>query len=250
MTEVGFRLFSTAERPEFRAEAERLSGDAYPEYMQYDTVSAAHWDDLYGEHLARYQTVALDENGVVAALGNSVPFVWRDGEDLPDDGWDAVLRQGVEDACGPRLANALSALSIVVVPGHRGSGLADRMLGAMKAAANANGLRALVAPVRPTRKSSYPLQSFETYCAWQQADGAPFDPWVRKHWRLGATIIKPALRSMTIPGTIAQWQDWTGLRFPVSGYYAFEGGLAPLEVDIERDRAVYVEPNLWMQHKL
>lgn len=242
-------FWSLADRPDLLAAAEDLTGALYPVYMQHDTVSNACWSLLYGEHLARYQTIATDE-GVVIAYGNSVPFFWPEGQELPDDGWDAVLRDGTAGAEGERRANALSALSIVVAPSHRGSALADRMLEAMKAAARANGLEALVAPVRPTRKADYPLQSFEDYCSWQTPDGAPFDPWVRKHWRLGARILKAAPRSMVIPGTLAQWQDWAGLRFPVSGKYAFAGGLAPLDVDVEGDSAVYVEPNLWMQHQI
>ena len=244
------RLWTAAERPELISAAETMSTASYPPYMHYDPVALECWSVLYSDRLARYQTIAVDEAGAVAAYGNAVPFVWPEGEDLPDDGWDAVLRGGAADSQGSRRANALSALSIAVSPAHRGSALADRMLQAMKDAAIASGLSALVAPVRPTRKSYYPLQSFDEYCRWRQPDGAPFDPWVRKHWRMGARIVKPAPRSMRIPGTVAEWQEWTGLRFPVSGAYFFEGGLAPLQVDIEVDQALYVEPNLWMQHQL
>ena len=247
---MAFRLSSLNERPDLLDAAEALTNGAYKPYMQHDAVAADCWDVLLGHYLSRYQTIATDEAGEVAGYGNSVPFHWAEGDELPDDGWDAVLRDGAADSQGSRLANALSALSIAVAPQYRGSDLADQLLEAMKAAARENGLRALVAPVRPTRKPDYPLQSFEDYCAWRTPAGEPFDPWVRKHWRSGAAILKIAPRSMVIPGTIAQWQEWTGLRFPASGSYAFPGGLAPLAVDLEGDRAVYVEPNLWMQHQL
>ena len=247
---MSIQLLSAAARPDLLPAAGALTAALYPPYMQHDTVSNWAWEALYEPQLAAYQTIAIDEAGDVVALGNAVPFLWADGTELPDEGWDAVLGGGVSDMRAGRKANALSALSIVVAPSQRGSDLAERMLGAMKAAARANGLDALVAPVRPTRKAQYPLHSFAQYCGWQLPDGAPFDPWVRKHWRLGARIVKVAPRSMVIPGTLAQWQEWTGLRFPQSGEYAFDGGLAPLSVDVERDQAVYVEPNLWMQHQL
>jgi GNAT superfamily N-acetyltransferase len=245
---VPVTLFSAAQRPDLVVAADALSSAVYPPFMQHDPVSAECWSHLYGATLAPFQTIAADEVGEVVALGNAIPFHWPAGDELPDDGWDAVLRRGV-DAIGAR-PNALSALSIVIRPDHRGTGLAERLLEQMKVAATAAGLTALVAPVRPTRKADYPLQDFALYCAWTRADGAPFDPWIRTHWRLGAVIVKPALRSMTIPGSVADWQAWTGLGFPESGSYWFAGGLAPLTVDLARDAAVYVEPNLWMRHRL
>jgi hypothetical protein len=55
---------------------------------------------------------------------------------------------------------------------------------------------------------------------------------------------------MRIPGTVAQWEDWTGLAFPESGWYVVPGALVPVEIDRERDEGLYVEPNVWMVHSL
>jgi hypothetical protein len=106
----------------------------------------------------------------------------------------------------------------------------------------------MVAPVRPTLKARYPLQDFATYCGWRRPDGELFDPWLRTHERLGATIIGPANRSMTVTATIAEWESWTGLRFPASTAYAIAGALAPLQVNLETGLGTYAEPNLWMRH--
>lgn len=241
------RVWRLNERPELIGEAQRLVASLYPSFMQHDPVSQRYWNRLYTDAFSRFQTVAVDDCGAVVAHGNAIPLHWVTGEALPDDGWDAVLAAGAE---ARKPADALSALSIVVAPSHRGQGIAEMMLGAMKKAANTNELKALVAPVRPTRKADYPLQDFADYCRWRRPDGAPFDPWIRTHERLGATIDKVAPRSMTIPAEIRLWQEWTGLTFPRSGRYWFAGGLAPLDVDCERNLAVYVEPNLWMRHTL
>ncbi len=40
------------------------------------------------------------------------------------------------------------------------------------------------------------------------------------------------------------------MRFPESGTYSVPGALRPIEIDVEADRGVYVEPNVWMHHKL
>ncbi|WP_340613817.1 hypothetical protein [Xenorhabdus thailandensis] len=96
--------------------------------------------------------------------------------------------------------------------------------------------------------NNWPL--FIEYYGWKNGKGEPFDPWIRTHCRLGAKIIKPALRSMDIYGTLEQWQEWTGMKFPQSGEYVIPGGLVPLVVDVEKQMAYYIEPNLWMYHSL
>ena len=75
-------------------------------------------------------------------------------------------------------------------------------------------------------------------------------PWLRVHARLGARILKPCHEAMTIPGTRSEWEAWTGLKFPQSGRYVISGALNPMEMDLENDRGLYVEPNVWMVHEI
>ncbi|HNS03961.1 MAG TPA: hypothetical protein PKM78_16455, partial [Anaerolineae bacterium] len=65
---------------------------------------------------------------------------------------------------------------------------------------------------------------------------------------LGARIVKVCHQAMRIPGSIAQWQEWTGLRFPDSGPYFVPGALNPVEFDVQAGHGLYVEPNVWMVH--
>ena len=69
------------------------------------------------------------------------------------------------------------------------------------------------------------------------------------HARAGATIEKVCAESMIIPGTVAEWEEWAGMRFPASGTYVVPGALEPVEIDVPADRGVYVEPNVWMHHR-
>jgi hypothetical protein len=73
---------------------------------------------------------------------------------------------------------------------------------------------------------------------------------LRTHERFGGAIVKVARRSMVIPGTVADWEKWTGMLFPESGPYVVPGALVPVEIDVEHDEGVYVEPNVWMHHRL
>ena len=111
-----------------------------------------------------------------------------------------------------------------------------------------HGFGALIAPVRPSHKSRYPLTPIARYATWTRLDGAPFDPWLRVHARLGARILALAPESMVIPGTVAAWEQWAGMPFPESGTYIVPGALEPITVDREADQALYVEPNVWMVH--
>jgi hypothetical protein len=83
---------------------------------------------------------------------------------------------------------------------------------------------------------------------WRRDDGTHVDPWLRTHERIGAEIVKVASRSFTVAGTVAEWEEWTGMAFPESGTYVVPGALVPVEIDRERDEGLYVEPNVWMVH--
>jgi len=90
----------------------------------------------------------------------------------------------------------------------------------------------------------------EQYIAWTTADGLPFDPWLRVHARAGARITRVCPASMVITGSVEDWEGWTGLRFPESGAHTVAGALQPVELDVEADSGIYVEPNVWMHHSI
>jgi hypothetical protein len=113
-----------------------------------------------------------------------------------------------------------------------------------------NQIHQMVAPVRPSMKSKYPLIPMDEYVSWKKEDGKPFDPWIRTHCNTGATILSGASESMVIPATIEKWEEWTGMDIPASGSYIISGGLVPLEVDKETNTGVYIETNVWLKHHL
>jgi hypothetical protein len=38
------------------------------------------------------------------------------------------------------------------------------------------------------------------------------------------------------------------MKFPQSGQYVVKGALNPITMDVEKDRGIYVEPNVWLVH--
>jgi len=178
------------------------------------------------------------------ARARSIPIRW-DGavEGLPA-GIDGAIERGFEQDG----ADVLCALLIVVSPKAQRRGLSRLALEAMIAIAREHDLDGVGAPVRPSWKERYPLTPIERYARWRRADGLPFDPWMRVHERLGATILKPEPQSLRITGTVAEWESWIELPLPESGEYVFSQGLAPVAVDREADFGRYWEPNVWMRH--
>jgi GNAT superfamily N-acetyltransferase len=244
---VSVRLFTWAERPDL-AERGPASDEIWPEYNLHGDVFGDWWDPLLDE-LPEFQFALYDEAAdAVLAEAHTGPLAW--------DGDDGTLPAGIDDALvravtarragGP--VDTLCAFAAEVAPDARRGGLAAELLAGMGELARRAGLRRLIAPVRPSWKERYPLAPIERYVAWRRADGQLLDPWMRLHERLGARVATALPRSMLITGTVAEWEEWTGLPLPETGAYVFPHGLAPVAVDHEAGSCTYWEPNVWMVH--
>jgi len=248
----GVQLHTLAERPDLLPAVRRITAAVWPptmEYIQHDAVCGRHWPSLVRD-FADVQPVLCDRRGRVVAAGYTIPFA-RDGRarSLPS-GVDGVLTRGVADRTRGRQPTTLSALLAVVDPRWQGRGLSGGVIQSMARLAGRRGLHALVAPVRPTHKHHYPLIPMDRYVRWRRPDGSPFDPWLRVHWRLGARVLGVARCSMVVEGRVRDWERWTGLSFPASGEYVVPGALVPVAIDRRRDRGRYVEPNVWVRHRV
>ena len=245
----GHALVSAAEQPELRETLGDLSGIVWPEFMLHDAVSNELWGHLYAD-FAAYQMGLFDPVGDLVAVLNSAPLAWDGTDDGLPDGWDEQFRRSVDGHAGGVAPDTLGAIQIVVRPDRQGAGYSGVMVNAMLATASARGYRALIACVRPTDKARYPITPIERYARWTRADGLPVDPWIRLHVRMGGRIVRAAPASMRVEGTIADWREWTGLVFPDSGAYLPAGAAAPVDVDVEADRGVYLDPNVWIVHEV
>jgi len=208
-------------------------------------VLNVYWGRLTEER-PEFQFHLVDDEDRVVVRARSLPVRW-DGtvDDLPA-GIDGAIARGFDEGG----ANVLCALVIMVPRDLQQGGLSAEAVEAMSGLARSHGLDSLIAPVRPSWKERYPLVPIERYASWRRGDGLLFDPWLRVHERLGASILKPEPHSLRITGTVSEWEEWTGMSFPETRDYWFPGGLATVAIDREADLGRYWEPNIWMHHTL
>ena len=157
------------QRPDLATQVRGLTLEAWAEFLQHDAVCNRYWRSLYST-FARFQVLLCDPADTVIAVGHTMPLVWDGTQaDLPS-GIDGVLERGVRDAEHSRTPMTLSALAAMVAPNHQRQGLSAAILQAMRSTAAANGLTALIAPVRPTLKHRYPSSAI---CAGRSLTAPP-----------------------------------------------------------------------------
>lgn len=239
------KLVTLAERPDLLGPGWERTKDVLPEYNNHGDVLNVYWGRL-PEERPDFQFYLVSDEGEVLARAHSLPLRW-DGTiaDLPE-GIDGGIARGVDEGG----ANVLCALLVTVPRDVQSRGLSTAALRAMRELAHRHGLASLIAPVRPSWKERYPLVPIERYATWRRSDGLLFDPWMRVHERLGASVLKAEPHSLRISGTVAEWEEWTQMLFPASGDFWFPGGLTTVAIDRDHDVGRYWEPNVWLRHAI
>jgi hypothetical protein len=243
------KLVSVADRPSLWDPLCELNASVWPEFMGHDPVVGGNWDRLAYD-FAPFQMGLHDPTDELVAGLNSAPLPWDGTDDGLPSSWDSQLVQTVAAADAGASPNVLGALQIVVRPDRRGRRYAGTMIQAMRATASEQGFGALIACVRPTDRGPHALVPIDHYSSWLRPDGLPVDSWIRLHVRLGGRIVRGAPAAMRIEGSVAEWREWTGLAMLESGEYLPEGANAPVLVDVDRDRGVYLDPGVWIVHDL
>lgn len=243
-----YQLYTLPEFPDYEERAKHLASQ-WADFIYHEVDSV----DYYPTMVQAYKHLHFflcDEHDEVVVHGQAMGLCW-DGtsENLPL-GWSDAIRCCAEDYLMKRPPNTLCGVSVTVAPQHTGKGLGRKAIEEMKQLGQDAGFEYMIAPVRPSQKSSYPLIKMENYVTWLREDGYFFDKWLRTHQRLGAKILKIAPHSMRVIGSVAEWEQWTKMRLPASGMYVVEGALSPIIIDHEKNEGIYVEANVWMEHPI
>lgn len=244
-----YQVISLAQRYDLFEAQDKLCEEAWPEFMLHDPVANSNWMKFI-EAYKQYQLLIMQDDEIMCII-NSIPLHYNGAiEDLPDEGWDWGIKKSVADFEAGITPNMLMGIQIVVNKKHLGRGLSSIAVKEMAALGRRKGYKKLIIPVRPNKKHEFPLIPMAEYIKWQTEESLPYDAWLRVHARVGGKIIKSCNQAMFIPGTIAEWQAWTGLSFPGSGEFIVPGALNPIKIDLEADKGVYIEPNVWVLHDL
>jgi GNAT superfamily N-acetyltransferase len=238
-----------ADCPELRKAAQAIEQAAWND-LGYLNYTRPHYR-MYGgllETYADFQLCLVDEDlGYPVAVANCVPLSCRGIEGLPPEGWDWVVEKAATRGFDEE-ADTLGALAISVPAVYREKGYARVMIRELLALAQRRGLSGLVAPVRPSRKARHPRVAIEDYITWTDGEGRSYDPWLRSHLTAGGRLVGPCVRSMVVEEPLGFWENWMRQRFDRSGSYDMAGGLVPLQIDLERRRGRYAEPNVWVAY--
>ncbi|MCP4581041.1 MAG: GNAT family N-acetyltransferase [candidate division Zixibacteria bacterium] len=249
MPEIDYKIITARENSNLLDIADEVTLGSWPEFMLNDSVCNKYWSDLYRSFPEFQFILSEKDTGKTISVGCGIPLYWNgDFRDLPDEGLDWVLEKGFIDQKENVTPNILSALAITIAPEYRRRGFSYIALKTMTTIAKSHGLTDMIAPVRPSLKSQYPLNSIDKYIDWQNKNNQPFDPWIATHVKMGAELIKVCHSSMKITGTVGDWESWAKMSFPESGSYIVPGALVPVQIDHEHDTGTYIEPNVWMKH--
>ncbi|MGB2720033.1 MAG: hypothetical protein WBG53_13085 [Rhodococcus sp. (in: high G+C Gram-positive bacteria)] len=241
-----FTVSVLADRPDL-AEPLWNMHSSWPTFMTKDPIGSMYFDPAIFELFADHVLVCQDDAGAVVGRAISIPFHLPDASVLPADGWDGAIRRGICTRLTEKSANVVSALEISLTSSTQGRSLSTTLLVALRDNARRLGFSELLAPLRPNGRTD-PDEPIASYIHRTRPDGLPVDPWLRVHVRAGGRIDSVAPRSMVVPGTLAEWREWTGLPFDRSGPVDVPGALVPVIVDLDRGIAVYTEPNVWVRH--
>jgi GNAT superfamily N-acetyltransferase len=240
------RLTTFAEQPDILEKL--LNVDRPGDPVAKQDPSARYVDRLLSESPATQLVLYEADQRTVLGWALTVASRWDfDPHTLPD-GVAAVIEEGLQTDLSE--ASVLSAVVVYVRPEFRDQGLSYELVGGVLDLARHLGLHGVVIPVRPSLKSRYPLAPMSDYMHWQNSEGLPVDDWLRVHVKLGGRILGVCDRAVVKTATVAEWEMFVRMLLPQSGRYVVPGALVPIEVDRERDVAVYVEPNIWVFHAI
>lgn len=244
---LNYKVITLLDRFDLFEVQDAICEEVWPEFMLHDPVANTHWMQFINA-FKDYQLMLMDGDEILAVI-NAVPLHF-DGNlnDLSDQGWDWGVAKSLADYDAKIIPNLLMGVQIVINRKHQGKGLSAIAVGEMAELARRKGFTQLIIPVRPSDKHKFPLIPMEQYLKWTNTSGLPFDNWLRVHIKAGGNILKVCPEAMSIPGTPAQWKDWTDLEFPGSGSYIIPGALSPVNIDVETNTGLYIEPNVWILH--
>lgn len=220
---------------------------AFPTIIQQSKVIENNWSDLE-RFFPSYQIFAIDKADNLIGLMNMVPIHWDQPlADLPDEGWDWLLKTGIQNHKESIKPNTIGGLQVIIPHRHRSKGYSKLLIQQAKTFLDNTTYKHLIIPIRPTLKHNYPHVGMDTYINMKEGNKI-LDPWIRTHIRCGAQVVKVCTKSMHVTGDISFWQQLTKSTIKTSGKILIEGALNPIQINLPKNQGVYWEENIWIHY--
>jgi hypothetical protein len=220
---------------------------AFPAITQHSDIIKNYWERIEN-YFPEQQVFMLDASDDILGFINTIPFSWEKNLDqLPDEGWDWMVRKGISDYDKQIKPNCLGGLQVIIPKEHQGKGYSKRIISRLKEHVSTSSFQYFVIPIRPTFKNRHPEIKMADYLHLRENDKI-YDPWIRTHLDSGAKIIKVCPRSMEIAGDLSFWKTVVQSTIEKSGFYQAEGALNPVEIIVEKNYGIYLEENIWIYY--
>ena len=238
-----------AAEPDLKVDYDEIAHTVWPEYIFHDVNTLKYWARIEA-YFPEFQMLFRHRNEVIG-FANSVPIRWDlPLTELPQQGWDWLLERSVEDYENGRTPNLIAGLNISLRSEFQGRGLSYQIISALKERGRFMGFPKAIFPVRPSKKHLHPRMTMKEYLGQTNEKGEIFDPWLRAHLRLGGIQLHTCNESMLIIGTFKEWELWSKQKLKAGSEIIVPGGLVPVTFDKHSDTGTYLEPNVWVTHKL
>lgn len=177
---------------------------------------------------------------------NAIPiFLDQSLNKLSNDGWDWLVKKGIEDYENNIVPNSLGGLQIIVKKKYQGKGYSTLLISKAKELRKKLRFKNFIIPIRPILKHKYPEMKMEEYINLKEGN-VIYDPWIRVHLKNGARFIKVCENSMNVAGDIRFWEKILNKKITKTGLYMAEGALSPISIDVEKNQGEYREENIWI----
>lgn len=220
---------------------------SFPKVIFQSEVVKHCWPSIE-KYFPEFQLFLVDDNERLIGFINTMPIFWdRPIDDLPDDGWDWLVKKGIVGFENGIKPNCLGGLQIIVAKDQLGKGYSKILIAEGKKLMERFGFENFIIPIRPTFKSKYPEMKMDDYINFKP-EGKTYDPWIRTHLSSGAEIIKVCYNAMNITGDISYWEDLMSQKIIKTGNYIVDGALNPVRMNLENDIGEYREANIWINY--
>ncbi|WP_299223359.1 hypothetical protein [uncultured Aquimarina sp.] len=220
---------------------------AFPDIILNSQVTKKYWSRLE-KYFPHTQLFIVSEDNNLIGFMNAIPLFWDQSlSELPNKGWDWLVKKGINDFENNLTPNSLGGLQIIVTKEYLGQGYSKLLIAKGKKVKENFGFRNFVIPIRPILKYKYPEMKMKDYMSLQE-NGEIMDPWIRTHLRNGAKIIKVCENSMNVTGDINFWENLIDIKIMKSGAYMVDGALNLIKIDVKNNFGEYREENIWIYY--